>query len=326
MFLHVANGSATTNLIQAAGIPGHVSIWADALYDGPVPDGLSDTELLRLRAGDLADLAETPYAEVVRGLQAWREVIERVDSYDELVLWFEHDLFDQLNLIQLLSWLKGRLLSRTVVSLIEVGKFPGRSAFKGLGELTPGELKSLLETRRPVAEERYVLAERAWSALRQETPEALDELRHADTRAMPFLSTALKRFLEEYPWTADGLSRSERRLLSIASSDPVELIAAFSLMHQDETAYYITDLSLLSLLKDFSRPSQPLVSISGTSLRKISIQNGTVTITEKGRAILNGELDRVATYGIDRWFGGTHITGRDKVWRWDDASDRPVLS
>src|SRR5262245_16943898 len=182
MFLHVANGSATTSLIQAAGIPGQVSIWADALYDGPVPDGLSDTELLRLRAGGLGDLAEAPYAEVVRGLQAWRDVIERVDSYDELVLWFEHDLFDQLNLIQLLSWLKGRLPSRTVVSLIEVGKFPGRPAFKGLGELTPGQLKSLLEMRRPIAEERYILAEQAWSALRQETPEALDELRHADTR------------------------------------------------------------------------------------------------------------------------------------------------
>src|SRR5262249_16424688 len=163
MFLHVANGSATTNLIQAAGIPGQVSIWPDVLYDGPVPDGLSDAEVPRLRAGGLANLAETPYAEVVRGLQAWREVIERVDSYDELVLWFEHDLFDQLNLIQLLSWLKGRFPSRTV-SLIEVGEFPGRPAFKGLGELTPGELKSLLETRRPVAEERSVLADRAWPA------------------------------------------------------------------------------------------------------------------------------------------------------------------
>ena len=48
-FLHVANGTCTTRLIQAAGIPGALSIWADPLYDGPVPGGLTDEELLEVR-------------------------------------------------------------------------------------------------------------------------------------------------------------------------------------------------------------------------------------------------------------------------------------
>ena len=52
-FLHVANGTCTTDLIVAAGIPGAVSIWADPLYEGPVPGGLSDDELLDVRAGFL---------------------------------------------------------------------------------------------------------------------------------------------------------------------------------------------------------------------------------------------------------------------------------
>src|SRR5436190_16186181 len=44
-FLHVANGTSTTRIIEAAGIPGACSLWADPLYEGPVPGGLSDTEL-----------------------------------------------------------------------------------------------------------------------------------------------------------------------------------------------------------------------------------------------------------------------------------------
>ena len=40
-FLHVANGTCTTKLIEAAGIPGALSIWADPLHDGPVPGGQS---------------------------------------------------------------------------------------------------------------------------------------------------------------------------------------------------------------------------------------------------------------------------------------------
>ena len=36
----------------------------------------------------------------MNALKNWRAVIERHESYEELVLWFEHDLFDQLNLIR----------------------------------------------------------------------------------------------------------------------------------------------------------------------------------------------------------------------------------
>src|SRR5262245_9676472 len=323
-FLHVANGSATTDLIQAAGIPGRLSTWADVLYDGPVPGGLSDLELLQIRARHLAEPGDAAYFDEVKSLQRWRAEIEDVSSYDELVLWYEHDLFDQLNLLQLSSWLKDRLPSATVVSLIEIGAFPGRPAFKGLGELTPSELASLLETRAPISEARYDVAQRAWVAFRQSSPSALDAFRHGDTTAMPFLGPALKRFLEEYPWTSDGLSRSERRLLTIASTGSVDLWTAFLLMHQGETAYYITDLSLLAMLRDFSRLDPPLIAVAGASLDADRILKGTLKITERGRAVLDGKLDRVATYGIDRWFGGVHLEPDGTRWRWKDTAQRIV--
>ena len=149
-------------------------------------------------------------------MRQWRAIIERHDAYDELILWYEHDLFDQLNLIQLLPWIRERVPAEKVVSLVCIGSFPGRPNFKGLGELTPVELGSLLGTRSPVTDEQYALAGRAWQAFREATPEALDTLRGEDTSALPYLATALTRFLQEYPWTSDGLSRTERRLLELA--------------------------------------------------------------------------------------------------------------
>ena len=323
-FLHVANGSATTQLIEAAEIPGRRSTWADVLYDGPVPGGLSDAELLRVRARHLSRPGEAAYLEAVKGLERWRGAIEETSSYDELVLWYEHDLFDQLNLLQLLSWLKDRLPAANIVSLIEIGAFPGRSAFKGLGELRPDDLVSLLDTRVPVSEERYRQSALAWTAFRQPTPEALDDLRQGDTSPIPFLRASLKRFLEEYPWTRDGLSRSERRVLEIAASGPVDLWTLFLRMHEGETAYYITDLSLLSLLREFSHLEPPLISVAGASLDADRIPKATATITERGRDIVEGRVDRVATYGIDCWFGGVHLTGQSPAWRWDDAQQRIV--
>jgi hypothetical protein len=241
---------------------------------------------------------------VARGLQGWRDAIENIDSYDELVLWYEHDLFDQLNLLQLLTWLRLRLPASTIVSLIEIGSFPGHPAFKGLGELAPHELVSLIGTRVPVGHEQYALAADAWTAFRGETPEALDAWRLTQTSAMPFLSAALTRFLEEYPWTTDGLSRSERRLLQIASTGPIDLMTVFAHMHLGETAYYITDLSLLSPITEFSL-SPAAISITTDSLEERMLK-GTVAITEHGRAP-QGRIRPVATpESIDGWEAASH--------------------
>ena len=123
-------------------------------------------------------------------LGAWRAAIANHHAYDELVLWFEHDLFDQLNLVQLLPWIRERLPSQATVSLICIGSFPGHPAFKGLGELSPGELAPLFGARARVSHAQYALAAQAWDALRASTPDALDSLRHDDTSVLPFLAPA----------------------------------------------------------------------------------------------------------------------------------------
>ena len=328
-FLHVANGTCTTRIIELAGIPGTLSIWADPLYEGPVPGGLTDRELLAVRSRHLAGSTDAALVDdPVNDMERWRTVIERHESYDELILWFEHDLFDQLCLIQLLAWIRERLPAAKVVSLVCIGSFPGRPRFKGLGELTPDELASLVDTRQRVSPAQYSLAELAWYALREPTPEALDHLRLGDTSALPYLAAAVARFFQEYPWTTDGLSRTERRLLELAAGGPVELSAAFPRMHADEDAYYVTDMSLAALADTLSRTSPPLLTralttvADGQRLQESVALRGTVTLTDVGRAVLAGRQDRVATCGVDRWLGGVHLQGNSDLWRWDDERQR----
>ena len=169
-FLHVANGTSTTMTIEAARIPGAVSIWADPLHDGPVPGGLSDPELLEVRARHLGGNDEPSFSDTVEGLTEWRRVIADHASYRELVLWYEHDLFDQLNLIQLLTWIRDHLPASKPVSLICIDSYPGRPSFKGLGELTVSELAPLIDTRRRVTDAQYTLADRPGHRLHRGAP------------------------------------------------------------------------------------------------------------------------------------------------------------
>ncbi len=324
-FLHVANGTCTTRIIEAAGIAGAASIWADPLHEGPVPAGLTDTELLDVRMRYLAGPTALADVDPVNDLREWRAVIGRHESYEELILWFEHDLFDQLNLIQLLAWIRERLPAATPVSLVCIGSFPGHPTFKGLGELRPDELASLFETRQRVGDSHFGLAERAWRAFREPTPEALDDLRHGDTSALPYLAAAIGRFLQDYPWTLDGLSRSERRLLRLAESGTIDLSAAFPRMHEGEAEYYVTDSSLVSLAGELSRTSPPLLALAPGHGADGGMLRGSVTLTEAGLAVLAGARDRIAMCGIDRWLGGVHLQGNAETWRWDDERQRVTI-
>jgi hypothetical protein len=332
-FLHVANGTCTTRIIEAAGIPGACSLWADPLYEGPVPGGMSDSELLELRIrflGAPADVTSIAWAgsdpslDPINDLRQWRAAIERHDSYDELILWFEHDLFDQLNLIQLLTWVHDRLPAAKPLSLICISTFPGRPDFKGLGQLTPDELASLLETRQPVSGPQFEVARRAWQALREPTPEALEQFRRDDTSPLPYLAAAITRFLQEYPWTTDGLSRTERRLLEVANGDGIALWKAFPRMHEGEQVYYVTDSSLAGMAEALSRTSPPLLTLDRSGSTEGRVLRGTVALTDTGRSVLAGQVDRITTCGIDRWLGGVHLQGRSTVWRWDVSSQRVV--
>jgi hypothetical protein len=320
-FLHVANGTSTTMTIEAAGIPGSCSIWADPLHEGPVPAGLSDAELLDARMRFLVN--GTPI-DPVNDLREWRAAIERHHSYDELILWFEHDLFDQLNLIQVLTWIRDQVPAAKPVSLICIGSFPGRPGFKGLGELTPAELAPLLETRRPVGDGQYELARRAWQAFREPTPEALDELRHGDTSRLPYLAPAITRFLQEYPWTTDGLSRSERRLLGLADGSGIALWKAFPMMDVGERAYHMTDGSLAELAERLSLTSPPLLTLTPSATPEGYDLRDVATITDGGRSVLSGRQDRIAACGIDRWLGGVHLRSGNRIWRWDETRQRIV--
>ena len=313
LFLHLANGTATTDLIERAAIPGNTSIWADPLHDGPVPGALDESGLRAVRARYISEMAtDVSYDDVHAALVSWEAAIPQSAACDELVLWFEHDLFDQLNLVHLLDRIQSSPAKAPIVSLVCIGAFPGRPDFKGLGELTPDDIASLLGTRQEVSAAQYALARRAWHAFRSATPEAVERLLGEDLDALPFLAAAFRRHLEEFPSTRDGLSRTERRVLEIGSSSPIDVGRAFSQLHDGETAFFIADASFLDVVRHLAALTPALLTFDGHVIQT----------TADGMAVLNKAADRVALCGIDRWLGGVHLEGRGPVWRWDAASGR----
>src|SRR5512141_2200096 len=108
--------------MKEAALGGDILPWRDVLHDGPVPAGLTLSGLSRVRAGYLASQGMGEMDDLTRSFAERDAVLERYAEYDTIVLWFEWDLYDQLQLIQLLDYFAeksgdGKLPPLEIVSL-----------------------------------------------------------------------------------------------------------------------------------------------------------------------------------------------------------------
>src|SRR3954454_14586784 len=109
--------------MERAGLAGDLLSWRDVLHEGPVPD-LPPDQLRRVRADYLATLGAAETAEVEAELLVRDERLAgALESGEPVVLWFEHDLYDQLQLIQILAGLPDR---PAAIELICIGSVPRR--------------------------------------------------------------------------------------------------------------------------------------------------------------------------------------------------------
>ncbi|HEY0511588.1 MAG TPA: DUF1835 domain-containing protein [Thermoanaerobaculia bacterium] len=319
--LHVTNGDAAAEGIRLSGISGTVAVTADVLHEGPAPGGLPPERWRKIRARYLAESGYDDYDSCLARLTRWdRTLLEDHGSLDEIVLWFEHDLFDQLLLIRALDLLGGRDLGGTELSLICIDEFPGVVPFHGLGQLSPQQMASLLPRRRRVDAAQKLLARDAWRAFGAPDPAGIEGVLHRDTSALPYLTGALRRHLEEFPAVANGLSRSERQILQAVAEKAATFEEVFRATQGMEERVYMGDVSIHRILRDLVSAPRPLLRLepgAGGSLRALRI-----SLTSSGREVLEGKDDWVRIRGIDRWLGGVHLHGREAAWRWDPETGR----
>jgi hypothetical protein len=94
-------------------------------------------------------------------------------------------------------------------------------------------------------------------------------------------------------------------------------------MGEGDQFYHVTDLSLADTASTLSRTSPPLLTLDLSGAPQDHDLRGIVALTDAGRSVLAGRLDRVAC-GIDRWLGGVHLQSGSTMWRWDDTRQQVI--
>jgi hypothetical protein len=315
--LHISNGDATD--VPGTGLARRVVYWRDVLHEGPVPD-VAPAELRRIRADYLTGHYGAGRAETMRQFTERDQALE-ANRDGEYVLWFEADLYDQLQIAEILARLADLGVPAGHVTLICIGEHPGIAGFGGLGELTAGQLRELTHTNAgarltPAALE---LATRAWAAFRAPVPDGLAAIAAARLGELRFLGEAFDRLSREYPATRDGLSLTERRLLAAVADGAPDAGAAFARAWARETRPFMGDTTCFGRMDRMAQGAHPLLRLDPPG-RPVERTTG-VHLTGDGARVLAGKADQIALNGIDRWIGGVHLHGHHVPWRWDDGTE-----
>lgn len=314
--LNITNGDSAAATLGDAGIEGKTIAWRDVLHEGPVDSSLPLEALSKQRARFIAEQGWGDFGHVSGNFAERDHAIRHLDYFDEVVLWFEDDLYDQLQLIQLLDFFaagagRGKKLSLIVVD----GYIPPLSA---------KQIAALDQKRALVTQQQLDLARTAWRAFGSTDPTAVVDLLAQPTSALPYLSRALTRQLEEFPSADNGLSRSEREALTAIEAGHSTPVRAFLEVARLQESIFLGDLVFYSYLQRLSGESHPLVTwkdgrpvVAPDARGAREFVDGELTVTPLGREVLAGKRDWQAINTSNRWLGGVEIKPGDAGWRWD---------
>ncbi|MEK6279773.1 MAG: RNA polymerase subunit sigma-24 [Acidobacteriota bacterium] len=325
---HIHNGDSSADTAKQTSLPGEHFAFREALITGPTPSDLTPSEWRQVRARHLSESYGVELEKCERELSDQEEKLATCLQHDEVVLWFEHDLFCQIHLIYLLNWFAQQHLNQTKLSLICTGTFPGKENFRGLGELNSDELASLFPKRQQVTPEQLKLATAAWQAFSSSAPTEIEKVLEAGTVALPYLDAALRAHLRRFPSTTSGLGAVERRGLELIHNGLTSFKHLFPRFGDAEPVYGLGDAQFWLTLKRMTEARQPLLTLNnGNGEQKLGANvnlEAVFEVTNLGEAVLKGNADFVELNGIDLWLGGVHLDGDATPWRWDDQLGRVV--
>lgn len=321
--IHIRCGNDMRPAFEASGLPGDYVVCADPLCEGPTPADTEGAAWRGVRAGFACEAYGVTLEKAEQFLSEQEAGLARAEAADEVVLWFEHDIFDQIILISLLERFARQRARIAKLTLICIDSYPGVERFFGLARLAPEALSDLHARRVEVTDRQFDLASRAWAAYRAAEPAAIETMLTEDTTALPFLANALLRHLEDFPSLRDGLARTERQALLSVTDGPQTAEQVFGANQAMEEARWCGDTMFWGWLRRLAGGHMPALKIQGPEnwfMERALAAETTVSLTRAGSAIMSGAADWVKLGGIDRWLGGVHLQGKQAAWRWNEAS------
>jgi hypothetical protein len=275
--LHITNGDSTTDYLQKLKFSGEFITWREILCEGKTTADIGSEAFWKTRF----EFFKTSYkvnkqSFINYTLKEYRKLCNEKNQ-KEIVLWFEHDLSCQINMLALISWLK-RYRKGYPISLVCSGKIGNSKKMFSLPELNEKQLQRHFKNRIELTQDDIEYADYIWQLYCSESPLRLETVYKFNPMSpFKYLATAIEAHLKRFPSVENGLNTIENTILKTAKSRNIttkkQLI---SILTKEEDVYGFSDFQYRNNID---------------TLSKLFSSFNPVKLSKKGKEVLENQLN-----------------------------------
>ncbi len=272
--LHITNGDILTEKLRTLKLQGDIITWREMLCEGKTETNVGSESFWKTRFEFLNKNYKISKSWFIdKTLKEYRTLCNHKQE-DHIVLWFEHDLFDQINMLAVISWLKTHR-PYAQISLVS-GDGEGKSAnLLGLGSLNDDQLRKLFNNRTLLTQDDVEYADYVWQLYCSDNPIRLENLKDFDSFQFAHLSGAIEAHLLRFPTIKNGLNAVENNILKLAvDTKPRTKLALLNTVLNNQGVYGFGDTQYERVI---------------TKLKPLFSNFNPVRLSKKGKEILEGK-------------------------------------
>jgi hypothetical protein len=311
--IHIVNGDAVGSKIGI--LLGDVLVWREMYDFGPLSQDISDEKGINRRAYFFEKKLGIPAALFIKNCEDQNRYLSEIQRDSEIVLWFEHDLYDQT----LFMYILNELIKEEVMnlSMVTINEYSGIEPFYGLGQLSPLQLEELFYKKKQViSADQINEAITGWRAYTSKNPTDIEKWIAASKQKLPFLKQALQTHLSYFPSIHTGLNEVEMLVVNYLKNNSCTFTELLQFISKQRVNDGISDLYFAAMLNELMDGPNPLLECDYPLPNyQNPVPIAELSLTSNGLDEHKGRFDLVER---DWWIGGVYI--KEDKWYWNGKS------
>lgn len=244
MTYHILNGDCLAQQFSETTLDGAIIICRECLIEGPVEvDSLESfwTHRATFIQTTYGDRPEHYLDTVVNEFKK----MASIPGGAEVCLWFEHDLFCQVNMWFVMALYQAYQIEANLYVVYPVMQ-PGEDVWRGFGHSDGAALQQAYAERLPLSKDDLELGVALWNAYAAKDTQSLVQLSEQSSPVFRYLKEVCSALVDTLQ-APDGLSRPERIIKELITLTQGDFDAVFAAFSSREGIYGYSDLYVRSI-------------------------------------------------------------------------------
>jgi len=238
--LHITNGDSITKRLQELNlVTGDFMVWREMFCEGPTEIKIDSNNSIKKRKFFLKKYYRISNADYDKKFLKELQKLQTIEKYDEIILWFEYDLFCHVNMVSAIHLLLRKEIANIPIYLVCSGQIDNSQEYYGLCELSDLQLKQHFENKIILDINDLELASHIWTLYCESNPQKMSGQMDVNS-SFNYLSSCLRAHLQRFPNMLTGLNILEHNILEMVNEyqiKNIQQLMGYSLEYQGFYGY-----------------------------------------------------------------------------------------